>query len=111
MKSKDVPTEGPALATTKASSVVMVNTGEEPAPVGEHHRHRTRCARGAGRARRHGHGDAEDQARVRSGRARDPRHRFLMALVLLLGGARSGKSAMAVQLAADSQAPVTFIAT
>jgi len=34
-----------------------------------------------------------------------------MALVLLLGGARSGKSAMAVQLAADSQAPVTFIAT
>ena len=28
MKSKDVPTEGPALATTKASSVVMVNTGE-----------------------------------------------------------------------------------
>ena len=34
-----------------------------------------------------------------------------MALVLLLGGARSGKSAMAVRLASDSQAPVTFIAT
>src|SRR2546421_12162051 len=34
-----------------------------------------------------------------------------MALVLLLGGARSGKSAMALRLASDSQAPVTFIAT
>jgi adenosyl cobinamide kinase/adenosyl cobinamide phosphate guanylyltransferase len=34
-----------------------------------------------------------------------------MALVLLLGGARSGKSAMAVRLGSDSQAPVTFIAT
>jgi len=34
-----------------------------------------------------------------------------MALVLLIGGARSGKSAMAVRLASDSQAPVTFIAT
>jgi adenosylcobinamide kinase / adenosylcobinamide-phosphate guanylyltransferase len=34
-----------------------------------------------------------------------------MAFVLLLGGARSGKSAMAVRLAADSRAPVTFIAT
>ena len=34
-----------------------------------------------------------------------------MAFVLLLGGARSGKSAMAVRLAVDSGAPVTFIAT
>ena len=34
-----------------------------------------------------------------------------MAFVLLLGGARSGKSAMAVHLAADSGGPVTFIAT
>jgi adenosylcobinamide kinase/adenosylcobinamide-phosphate guanylyltransferase len=34
-----------------------------------------------------------------------------MALVLLLGGARSGKSAMAVRLASESRAPVTFIAT
>jgi adenosylcobinamide kinase/adenosylcobinamide-phosphate guanylyltransferase len=34
-----------------------------------------------------------------------------MATVLLLGGARSGKSAMAVRLASNSGAPVTFIAT
>lgn len=34
-----------------------------------------------------------------------------MSFVLLLGGARSGKSAMAVRLAAGSGAPVTFIAT
>lgn len=34
-----------------------------------------------------------------------------MAIVLLLGGARSGKSAMAMRLASDSGAPVTFIAT
>jgi adenosyl cobinamide kinase/adenosyl cobinamide phosphate guanylyltransferase len=34
-----------------------------------------------------------------------------MAFVLLLGGARSGKSAMAVRLAAGSSGPVTFIAT
>jgi adenosyl cobinamide kinase/adenosyl cobinamide phosphate guanylyltransferase len=34
-----------------------------------------------------------------------------MAMVLLLGGARSGKSAMAARLASDSRAPVTFIAT
>ena len=34
-----------------------------------------------------------------------------MAMVLLLGGARSGKSAMASRLAVDSGAPVTFIAT
>lgn len=34
-----------------------------------------------------------------------------MALALLLGGARSGKSAMAVRLAEASGAPVTFIAT
>ena len=34
-----------------------------------------------------------------------------MATVLLLGGARSGKSAAAVRLAVDSGAPVTFIAT
>lgn len=34
-----------------------------------------------------------------------------MAMVLLLGGARSGKSAMAARLASDARAPVTFIAT
>lgn len=34
-----------------------------------------------------------------------------MAIVLLLGGARSGKSAMAMRLASESGAPVTFIAT
>lgn len=34
-----------------------------------------------------------------------------MPMVLLLGGARSGKSASAVRLASDSGAPVTFIAT
>jgi adenosyl cobinamide kinase/adenosyl cobinamide phosphate guanylyltransferase len=34
-----------------------------------------------------------------------------MAMVLLLGGARSGKSAMAARLASDSRLTVTFIAT
>lgn len=34
-----------------------------------------------------------------------------MAMVLLLGGARSGKSAMAARIASESGAPVTFIAT
>ena len=34
-----------------------------------------------------------------------------MALVFLLGGARSGKSALAVELAAGSGLPVTFLAT
>lgn len=34
-----------------------------------------------------------------------------MTLVVLLGGARSGKSTRAVSLAADGGAPVTFIAT
>jgi adenosylcobinamide kinase/adenosylcobinamide-phosphate guanylyltransferase len=34
-----------------------------------------------------------------------------MALVFLLGGARSGKSALAVELAARSGLPVTFVAT
>jgi adenosylcobinamide kinase/adenosylcobinamide-phosphate guanylyltransferase len=34
-----------------------------------------------------------------------------MSMALLLGGARSGKSAMAVRLAEASAAPVTFIAT
>jgi adenosyl cobinamide kinase/adenosyl cobinamide phosphate guanylyltransferase len=34
-----------------------------------------------------------------------------MAIVLLLGGARSGKSAMAMRMALHSGAPVTFIAT
>ena len=34
-----------------------------------------------------------------------------MSLVVLLGGARSGKSTLAVELAASAGAPVTFIAT
>jgi adenosyl cobinamide kinase/adenosyl cobinamide phosphate guanylyltransferase len=34
-----------------------------------------------------------------------------VTLVVLLGGARSGKSRLAQQLAADTDAPVTFIAT
>jgi adenosylcobinamide kinase / adenosylcobinamide-phosphate guanylyltransferase len=34
-----------------------------------------------------------------------------MGFVFLLGGARSGKSSLAVRLATDSGAPVTFIAT
>lgn len=34
-----------------------------------------------------------------------------MTMVLLIGGARSGKSTMAARLASDSRAPVTFIAT
>jgi adenosyl cobinamide kinase/adenosyl cobinamide phosphate guanylyltransferase len=34
-----------------------------------------------------------------------------VTLVLLLGGARSGKSALAVHLAAERGAPVTFVAT
>jgi adenosylcobinamide kinase / adenosylcobinamide-phosphate guanylyltransferase len=34
-----------------------------------------------------------------------------MSLTVLLGGARSGKSRLAVELASDSGAPVTFIAT
>lgn len=34
-----------------------------------------------------------------------------MTLVLLLGGARSGKSSLAVELAREAGAPVTFVAT
>ena len=34
-----------------------------------------------------------------------------MALVLLIGGARSGKSALALRLAREQQAPVVFVAT
>jgi adenosylcobinamide kinase/adenosylcobinamide-phosphate guanylyltransferase len=34
-----------------------------------------------------------------------------MSLVVLIGGARSGKSSLAVRLAAESGAPVVFIAT
>jgi adenosylcobinamide kinase/adenosylcobinamide-phosphate guanylyltransferase len=34
-----------------------------------------------------------------------------MALTVLLGGARSGKSRVAIELAAASEAPVTFVAT
>ena len=34
-----------------------------------------------------------------------------MSLVVLLGGARSGKSRLAVRLAAASGAPVVFVAT
>src|SRR5581483_3309661 len=67
-------------------------------------------ARRADRGGRHGHGDGEGEARVR------PRHlgaagARLLSLVFLHGGARSGKSALAVELARRAAAPVVFIAT
>ncbi len=48
---------------------------------------------------------------IRRRHLRDVRDRFLISLTLLLGGARSGKSAMAVRLGLESGLPVTFIAT
>ena len=56
---------------------------------------------------RHGHRDAQGEARVRRGHRRQARHRLLMAgrrdraddvITFLVGGARSGKSTLAVQL-------------
>ena len=60
--------------------------------------------------RRHRDGDARDQARLPAGHPRHARHRLLM-LTLLLGGARSGKSALAVEMGRRHDGDVTFVAT
>jgi adenosylcobinamide kinase/adenosylcobinamide-phosphate guanylyltransferase len=69
--------------------------------------------RGAGtdRRRRHGHRDARGQARLQGGHHRQAGHRLLMPLTFLLGGARSGKSTLAVQMGEHHGGPVHFIAT
>ena len=77
-----------------------------PAVAGERRRDRPGRAGRTLRRRRHRDGDGERQARVRLGCRGDARDRVLMGLTVLLGGARSGKSALATRLASAAEGPV-----